>query len=763
MERKCLFLLVILLFFFPSYINSVNTWDMTKSSTEVSSSTKIYVSKVTLDSETISTYKENNEYYIEIGSEKKKITEFTGIDSFVKFNNMYYICTNGVDKPPIMKFDPNTLDLTNLGLPYGVNEYSKWVPKCYYRPKAQQDKTANAIIIAFLQTKWFYWYKAYKGEWGNQINKVEDFILDVIIEETYHSEDNGYYNTYFYYYYQGKYGIIRGKMTINSGDEATEPKNNEINNIKYLTLNNLGYSKIILTASSITNFSFYLITYGDSGNTIYKITTTDGSNYSAGTSFSLPLESVFSPNTYTITDFNFINESHNYYYQATSGGVNYWGMGEITTSTIVFNSKDPINTIGEYSTSQRGVLVTTDTTAYFVCPYSLSFLTCNACSSGKLLLNYLEKNTCVSNTDNMDNNNGIYSCKPGFMVTSSNTCVSCATSGGYTVSPGGACETDCNESIAVKDDTNGAKTCTYCSLLTPSQYLYDGACISEDNRPSNTFISDEANKVLTKCDDTCATCETSSTNCLTCSGTYYKSPTENKCLTACPDYYGIDDSDTNAKKCVNCKLLTPEKVRYLSGTNLKCIERPTDVAIYDVPITDTGNVDYGIINTCHSNCESCTEQGNDTDNKCTKCKEGMFLEGTVCVEHCSTTKLYEDTTNRICVNCQIAGHFKYDGYNEECKETQPDGTKVTDTFYNIIEDCYSKCSTCSEISNIDTDQKCTKCKEGFLSKDNNCIDTCDDIYYEDTELKECINCKEKYGTFKLNGKANACIDEPTGI
>ena len=172
---------------------------MTKSSTEVSS-TKLFISKVTLDTETISTYKQNDKYYIEIGSSSIEITSFTGIDSFVKWDNKYYICTKGVDKPPIMKYDGSSL--TNLGLPNGLNDYSKWVAKCYYRPKAQQNKTSNAIIVAFLQTKWFYWYKAYKGEWANRINCVEDFIMDVIIEETYHSEENGFYYTYFYYFYR---------------------------------------------------------------------------------------------------------------------------------------------------------------------------------------------------------------------------------------------------------------------------------------------------------------------------------------------------------------------------------------------------------------------------------------------------------------------------------------------------------------------------------------------------------------------------------
>ena len=57
--------------------------------------------------------------------------------------------------------------------------------------------------------------------------------------------------------------------------------------------------------------------------------------------------------------------------------------------------------------------------------------------------------------------------------------------------------------------------------------------------------------------------------------------------------------------------------------------------------------------------------------------------------------------------------------------------------------------------------KCTKCRKGFLSKNNNCIDTCEDIYYEDSILKECVNCKTKYTKFKKLGKDNSCIDEPS--
>ena len=56
MERKFLLFVQLLLLFFPLQINCVNSWDMTKSATEVSA-TKIYISSVTLNSETISTYK----------------------------------------------------------------------------------------------------------------------------------------------------------------------------------------------------------------------------------------------------------------------------------------------------------------------------------------------------------------------------------------------------------------------------------------------------------------------------------------------------------------------------------------------------------------------------------------------------------------------------------------------------------------------------------------------------------------------------------
>ena len=234
------------------------------------------------------------------------------------------------------------------------------------------------------------------------------------------------------------------------------------------------------------------------------------------------------------------------------------------------------------------------------------------------------------------------------------------------------------------------------------------------------------------------------------------SVTSNKCVTTCEGYTGKDNSSTSAQKCVNCSTIS--KVRYLGGDT--CIDTPTGT--FPVPISSTDGIDYGIIDTCHTNCESCTSKGDDNDNKCTLCTLGKYKEENICLSTCSTSKLYQDEINRKCINCQISSTFKYDGLTNACITPQPDGTIVTDTTYNIIEDCYTTCSTCSapNSSSSSTNQNCLSCKTGYLIN-GNCLDQCDDIYYQDSSLKECINCKTKHSLVKYLGRNNQCISIPS--
>ena len=749
--------LFVILILIPSLKTSIPSWSIINSSVEITGG-KIYTSKTYFNKEAVSTYKASDgTYYIEIDSKSIQIS-FSSITSFVKYGDYYYICPDGETAPHLWRYNSgSTADvLEDLSVPKIVAEkHSTWGTKCYYRSKAQGSKTANAIIVLFSKTRYLHWYQHKSNKWSdNKVKDTDEYFTDFLMDEeseVFYEGNNPFYYSYYVYMNLNVFRLTMGKLTFNDAENTEPVINNVRGDVQLANGADLGNTKIMINKRSNFDFDVYIMTFGGSGYNLYHATTSNlqSNGFTQLPAITLPFDFGES---YTLLDFNFINKSNYYYYRVqTASGTIYWGMGELINNRIVFNSLDTINTISPYQDSQRGVLVSTSTKSYFVCPYVLSSYTCNACASSEnLLLNPSDKNVCTSNTNNMDITNGIAQCSNGYIVDGT-SCVNCATKGGYTTVPDGTCETDCDATVAVKDVTN--KLCTFCYKLSTPQYLYNGACTS--TKPANTYLSNESKMVLSNCDSSCSSCEEISTKCTSCSGTLYLQPSSNQCINTCPGFYGkYTTTDTNENQCVNCK--EKSLVRYKDGDT--CISTPSN-AIFTVPTSETDNTDYGIIDSCHSNCESCTSKGDDTDNKCSLCNSGLFLEGTLCLSNCTTGKLYADSTSRTCVKCTTG--YKYLGTDQPCQTPQPEGTFVVDTDYHIIENCYSTCSTCSAVSTDSNDQKCIKCKENFYLLNGNCISQCEDTFYQDSTLRECINCKVKYGKVKYIGRTFECIDPPT--
>ena len=79
-----------------------------------------------------------------------------------------------------------------------------------------------------------------------------------------------------------------------------------------------------------------------------------------------------------------------------------------------------------------------------------------------------------------------------------------------------------------------------------------------------------------------------------------------------------------------------------------------------------------------------------------------------------------------------------------------------------LSNCYDSCSTCTELSLDDNNQKCIKCRKGFYFKEgtNNCYDKIETKYYfdEDTHMfspcyKDCLTCSYK----AINSKQMNCL------
>ena len=105
----------------------------------------------------------------------------------------------------------------------------------------------------------------------------------------------------------------------------------------------------------------------------------------------------------------------------TSSNKIYFGLGEIHSDKviIVFNSQLSIDTITPYRNLQRGVMISTSLSSYFLCPYIIGTTSepyeCNPCPSDTVLfLNPSLKNDCITSTINMEEvSTGVYQCAPG--------------------------------------------------------------------------------------------------------------------------------------------------------------------------------------------------------------------------------------------------------------------------------------------------------------------------------------------------------------
>ena len=301
----CIVFVSLFHFFYEQILHS---WDSQKSWTKESTG-KIILSRSYFNGESIETYTSGSRTYLSFSSTTSPVDitneNFTQISSFIKFENDYYLCTSGVNQPPIYKFSNDLF--TNIGLPYDIGSYSTWSLECFYKPRAQQGIPCNALVVAFYGTKFLYWYKMKRGYWGNKIQDVENYYIRFIIRNAINIEFNSNFYYYFYsFFYNEKngYGISFGKIYFGDNKFETEPSLAPIHAvIDKMKFDNLGKTKILFISTTDSAFTSYIVTYG-TGSKVYKATLEDIQmiNYVISIEPSLPLN--YEPETYIITDFS---------------------------------------------------------------------------------------------------------------------------------------------------------------------------------------------------------------------------------------------------------------------------------------------------------------------------------------------------------------------------------------------------------------------------------------------------------------------------
>ena len=172
-----------------SIINGLNTptWSYLDSSIETTSSSKIYISEKVYETLSIKTYTLNEDYYLEVqkGSAIKSVLiDFPTIDSFVVYDDTYYICPSGINQPHLFKYTFDDNSLTDLSVQSDIEvKHSEWAIQCIYRKVAQENIISNVILIPFNKTGYFFYYSHFIQRWCNKIHYLNGMILKIEIDE----------------------------------------------------------------------------------------------------------------------------------------------------------------------------------------------------------------------------------------------------------------------------------------------------------------------------------------------------------------------------------------------------------------------------------------------------------------------------------------------------------------------------------------------------------------------------------------------------
>ena len=330
---------------------------------------------------------------------------------------------------------------------------------------------------------------------------------------------------------------------------------------------------------------------------------------------------------------------------------------------------------------------------------------------------------------------------------SDNKCTSCK-EGYYSVEdlPNQCVDTDpsTNDKKYFLDDTNGmyllcieVRNDIYYKCLNckaSDLYFYNNQCISSSDKPSNTFISDSDYNKLDNCYSTCSEClakgDDGYHNCVKCKEGYLYD--NGNCYKQCNNGYGINKSNNT---CIECGLINEfsfpkENICVCEIINGYYLDRDSNALL-----------------PCYENCETCTEKGNEVDNKCTKClyNNTLLSDGNCKVENCPEY-LYKDSNK--CVNCKEINKYLYNG---QCmnEDELPENTYIDNEEYNYVKNCYETCGQCRMKGDKDNNNCVTCVNELYMTSDSNCVKECP--MYTVKEDMKCISCIDK-GMFYYEGE-----------
>ena len=359
-----------------------------------------------------------------------------------------------------------------------------------------------------------------------------------------------------------------------------------------------------------------------------------------------------------------------------------------------------------------------------------------------------------------------------------------------------------------------------CSKCINGFYLQDGTNNCYSSPPEHYFFNSKT-KSYSICAENCINCNSNKDSCISCkNGTlmnnsllithpfcqldcpvdYVFNPESLTCTKQCPNKFYYKDSTNHL--CINCyKYYDKHKYFDLDNSTRGCIEKIPQTYIYD-PIDNNKNyIDYGIIEKCFTNCQTCSRRINkssENNQNCLTCANSYYLVyGTHnCQQKCdpwNDNYYVHDESQKKCINCKKENantpEKKIYKIESENKCINEEVAKNGSNYYIIDDDtgtigkCHENCLTCKN-SPTSYDNNCLTCdnSKGYYKKEytNDCIFPTPEGYFIDpndklykscsygcktcsgkgqNENNKCLTCKENYYFYAPN---NACISNCDG-
>ena len=265
----------------------------------------------------------------------------------------------------------------------------------------------------------------------------------------------------------------------------------------------------------------------------------------------------------------------------------------------------------------------------------------------------------------------------------------------------------CYESckFCINEGTDSNHTCTTCNADYYKQIISGHEndptnCYKKEDVPDGYYY-DNNDKIILECDESCITCKTSASNCLSCNtieGYYKDEKNINSCVKNAPaSYYYLDKSGTEYiwKECYSSCATCNE-----GGTSIK------------------------------HNCENCKSNyykiDNDPNNNClNEVPSHYFLDKTSntykeCYVNCLTCNGIKTSSSMNCIECAT----NYDPIIESSSECYndddvPDNYKLNEDS-GKYEHCNKACKKCIDFSSSDQSTKCEskQCSDGYTYLSN---------------------------------------------